>query len=104
MKLRFGSEITPTTQHSGGPKQADNMCLARRAFELILSSILLSVWFATVPASALQVAKASPGKIMDSLPAAHGLSDVAISPDGHHVAWTSGPQIFITDLQEPASK
>jgi dipeptidyl aminopeptidase/acylaminoacyl peptidase len=104
MNLWLGARITALNQHASASQHPRNARRTHAAFELTLTLFLLSVCFATVPAWARQVSQASPGEIIDSLPTPHSFGDVAISPDGQRVAWTSGPEIFVTDLQKPASK
>ena len=78
----------------------------RRLFlEIIAFSILpLCAWFEAGPVWARETSQPSVSQISDFALALHGFGGVAISPDGHHVAWASGSEMFVLDLTQASSQ
>jgi dipeptidyl aminopeptidase/acylaminoacyl peptidase len=73
-----------------------------RTFALLLPALF------TLLSGSAGAQESSLDAILDSLASAHGIEQVAISPDGQRVAWveTSGPSphgIFVCNLASPAS-
>ena len=77
-------------------------CRLVRAFALLLPALFLLL------SGRALAQESSLDSMLDSLAGAHGIRQVAISPDGQHVAWveSSGPSphgIFVCSLASPAS-
>ncbi len=85
-------------------KQVRRAC-GRRLFLNILavSLLLLCIWFKAGPVGARETSQPSVSQISDFALALHGFGGVAISPDGRHVAWASGSEMFVTDLTQASS-